>query len=152
MKQVVLLKTIGGKKLCLGALLVLSSWVFTCGCGLMQANPMTSLRIKAGKKIGGGGVCYLLVRTVSDKDFLLETYPEVSNLVFSDSGNESVIANIMMLPGEKRKVKFASPLKDRVGIYCLCSEPGKQWKILLPTPLKKKYTIMLDDDEVALKQ
>lgn len=121
-----------------------------CSCSLSGSKTAT-LKIQTGEETNGGKVCYLLVRSVEDRAFLLETYHEVARLVFDQPHTPNLLANFMVIPGENRQVEVPRPGKNGLAVYCLYSDPGKQWKVLLPAPLKKKYTIHLEKDEIRLK-
>lgn len=127
----------------IGSLLVLGILFSIGGCKHL------TLTIKSMPEANRGKPVYVMVRSVNAKEFLTESYHDVANLLFTDPPDASILAYRVILPGQKQKIRMEKPEKTAVGVYCMFTEPGDQWKIILPQPLHFRYQITLEQDRIV---
>ena len=95
-----------------------------------------------------GRPVYVLVREVNRKDFFIEYYDDIADMIYADPQDDSLLNWQMFLPGEKKKVKVVTPKKSDIGIYGLFTQPGNSWKLMIPKPLEKKYRITIETNNI----
>ena len=109
-----------------------------------------TLTVRSDVDANNGQPVYLLVRSVTAKEFLTESYQDIAGKVFVDT-DPSILAYQVILPGQKQKIKIEEPGDAPLGVYCLFTEPSDQWKMMLPQPLHFRYQITLEEDRIVEK-
>jgi len=95
-----------------------------------------------------GQPMYVLLRIVNKKDFIIESYDQIANMVFDDSPKQNLLAWQLVIPGETTKVRIDRPEKVLVAVYALFTRPGEKWKVIFGEPFEKKYNIVLLENEL----
>lgn len=101
------------------------------------------LFVESEQAINNGQLFYLVVRAVTDKQFLTESYQTVAGLVFADPPDKTVISSHVILPGITQEFQVIQPEESPVGFFFMLTEPGDQWKKLIEQPLAKEYMIRI---------
>lgn len=127
------------------------------GCGGPKNIKTIDFNFQADEKSNGERPVHVMIREVSKKSFLTETYADVADMVYAEPREKSLLAVRVILPGGKERVTLDVNKPDdvNIGVYGMFSEPGKSWRLILETPLEKKYTIRikgnaLECDNVAV--
>lgn len=107
-----------------------------------------TLNILPEEKINNSKSLHLVIRTVSKKDFLIEEYDQIADLVYADPPDKSLIAYRVIVPGQESEIKVDTPVKTDVGIYGMFMEPGENWKVMLPDPVGEEYDIIVQDNTI----
>ena len=135
---------------CLLALTVMLSFAISVsGCGGAPKHIKTiNFSIRTDAKSNSEKPVYLLIRQVSKKSFLIETYGDVAELVFAEPRDKSILAVKVLLPERKEKIKLeiVKPEEVNIGVYALFEEPGEHWKVILETPFGKEYSIAIKNN------
>lgn len=131
------------KKL-IGGILVFIILICIYGC------KHTKLTLRSYPDTNKGQPVYVMIRSVNAKKFLTDSYQDIADKVFADPPDPSVLDYKAILPGQKQKIKLKKP-DTSVGIYCMFTEPGDEWKIILPRPLNSKYKIELEKNRIIEK-
>ena len=123
------------------------------GCASTKTHtPHITFFIQADDSANNEQPFYILFRSVSERNFLTESYQQVAGLVFANTSDENILGRQVIMPGNKREIIVEEPLKDPVGVYCLFTKPSDQWKILLKKPLASKYDIRLEKNRILQKK
>ncbi|WP_300671453.1 type VI secretion lipoprotein TssJ [Desulfoluna sp.] len=130
-------------------LLMLVILMAFCGC---SNKKKITFHITSEPDINDGRPLYLVVREVNRKDFLIEYYDDIADMIYSDPDDESLLFWRMLLPGEKKKIKVLRPEKTEIGIYGMFTQPGNSWKLMIPSPYEKKYDIVVETNNIRLKR
>jgi predicted component of type VI protein secretion system len=107
----------------------------------------------ADEKANGERSVYIVIRKMNQKVFLSESYDDVANTVFAEPRDQSLLAWRILMPGQEEKIKLEiiKPDEVNIGVYGLFANPGKNWKLLLETPLESKYSIKVRESDLECK-
>lgn len=94
----------------------------------------------------GGRLFYILARSTSEKQFMLEGYPDIAAKAFADPPDPSVLGIFPVVPGEEQTFTIAQPAQGSIALYFLLTQPGPTWKQLLSLPLGEEYDIEVAAD------
>jgi len=134
------------------ALIVLLLLVMGClhGCGKSTTvkKEQTIFNIIPDFRINDERPVYVVIRKVNRMDFLIDNYDCISDMVYANSPNESLLAWRMLMPGKKEKIQVIKPDKSDIGVYVLFTNPGENWKLILEAPLKPEYQIKVKNNEL----
>lgn len=119
------------------------------GCGAKK--PTMKFSVKADETSNYGQPVYLVVRTVNSSDFVSQDYQSVADLIMQNPPDETVLLTQLILPDRKTKFKIDKPDNRSLAVYCMFTDPD-QWKVFLEKPLDKKYTFILENNNVSLKK
>jgi hypothetical protein len=108
-----------------------------------------TLTLKADYNSNRGQPVYVLIRSVNEKSFLTESYQDISNIIFKDPPDPSILSYDVILPGQKQKIKIEKPANASVGVYGLFSEPDEEWKMILPQPFHYRYLVTLERNRIV---
>ena len=128
------------------------------GCGFFGGKkkpvppPKITFTIKSDFETNYAQPFYLLFRTVNEQQFVTESYQDVAKIVFASPPDASVLGNHAVLPGEKEEMDIDKPMKDSVGVYGLFTEPSRQWKVMLSSPLDSEYVIAFKKNTMTVKK
>lgn len=78
---------------------------------------------------GDGQSIRVMVRRLDEGAFAAESYTDVARV--ASEPDDSVLALVDVLPGQKVSVGFRKPGKGRVAIYALYGRPGGEWRVEL---------------------
>ncbi len=118
-----------------------------CGC----AKNRMSIKIQSEFNANDKQPVCIVIRSVNYNNFLTESYQDIAEMVYADPPNPTVIASHIILPGTKEKIEIEIPPKELVGVYCLFKDP-EIWRILLRRPFDSKYSIVLEQNRIVLKE
>jgi predicted component of type VI protein secretion system len=135
----------------LGALLAMAAVVSFSGCASRRPPPpQMKLHVQSDTTTNDGQLFYLVVRAVTDKQFLTESYDTVAGLVFADPPDKTVVGTHVILPGNRQELHVTQPEESPVAFYFLFTHPGDQWKKIMDQPLAKAYNIKIHKNEVSI--
>jgi hypothetical protein len=129
------------------AMILMAGMLYGCSKGAVKKELIT-FKIKPDRTINDERPVYLLIRKVNKTEFLTESYNTIADTAFANPPDESVLARLVLLPGQNEKISFTKPDKADLGVYVLFASPGDQWKLLLEKPLKSEYSINLKNNEL----
>jgi hypothetical protein len=135
-----------GTMLILSLLLVMGS-LYGCGKSTVKKEQIT-FNIIPDSSINDERPVYIVIRKVNKMEFLVENYDGISDMVYANPPNESLLAWHMLLPGQKEKIQVIKPDKSDIGVYVLFTSPGENWKMILENPLKSEYNINVKNNEL----
>jgi len=119
------------------------------GCALNKdLPPQLTIVVKSNSGTNNGVPFHIALRAVDTQIFLTDSYQDVAGLIFSTPPDTSVLGTSAIIPGSTREISVNKPEDMPVGIYCLFTEPGEEWKMMLPQPLYPKYTISLEQNRI----
>lgn len=128
--------------------IILSLSIIT-GCALNKdLPPQLTLVVKSNSGTNNGVPFHIALRSVDTQVFLTDSYQDVAEVIFSTPPDTSVLGTAAIIPGSKREISVNRPEDMPVGIYCLFTEPGEEWKMMLSQPLYSKYTISLEQNRI----
>ena len=128
------------------ALLVILSLT---GCAIFgKSTPVMKFIIYSESDANDGQPFYIMIRIVNEGSFFTDSYQDASNMVFANPPIQDVLAANVVLPGKKCKIRVSKPSKKPVAIYCIFTNPGDQWKVMLSQPLKNKYKVHLEQNAI----
>ena len=126
--------------------------IWACGCA-KKAGPATppqiTFVIRSTTATNNGQPFYVVIRSCNSGEFVTNSYESVAGSVFASPPDPDVLASREVLPGYERKIMVDKPESDAVGVYCLFTEPGDEWKTMLPQPLESKYEVTLGKNVVV---
>lgn len=108
------------------------------------------LNIHSDPASNKGQVFYLVTRSVTDRQFLSDTYQSVASLVFAEPPDPSVLAHHAIVPGNRQALKVPQPMQNAVAFYFLFTEPGDNWKKMVSQPLASSYDIKVTPEDDVL--
>jgi hypothetical protein len=116
-------------------------------CG--ASDPVVRLRVDAASNVNDERSVYVLVRTVQESDFQMESYDEVAAQVVHP--DESVIDMAVALPGVPLSFALKSPPpKKRVAVYAMFERPMcGAWRVLLPEKVPAFAQLRLEDGRLC---
>lgn len=125
---------------------------WTCGCA-KKAGPATppqiTFVIESTTATNNGQPFYVVIRSCNSGEFVTNSYESVAGSVFANPPDPNVLAFREILPGYEQKIMANMPETDAAGVYCLFTEPGDEWKTMLPQPLESKYEVTLGKNEIV---
>lgn len=136
-------------RLLIGSILLSGLAICTGGCGGKHVPPPEIVfTINSESDTNQGQPFYCAMRSVNANQFLTESYDGVANMLFANPPNASVLASLVILPGEDQEIKIIKPDKVDIGLYCFFTEPGEPWKIKLNQPLGEEYGVTLGKNNI----
>jgi hypothetical protein len=115
------------------------------GCG----DSVVRLRVDSASNVNGQRSVYVLVRTVQEADYRMESYDEIAAKVVHP--DESVQDMAVALPGVPVSFSLKKPAKGRVAIYALFERPVcGAWRVLLAKETPSQAELRLDDGKLCL--
>ena len=137
------------KRLLIGSILLSVLAPFMGGCGGKHVPPPEIVfTIESESETNQGQPFYCAMRSVNANQFLSESYDGVAALLFVNPPDASVLASLVLLPGEEQEIKLKRPDKVDIGFYCFFTEPGDPWKIRLDQPLGEEYEVVLGENNI----
>ena len=137
------------KRLLIGCILLAGVAPFMGGCGGKHVPPPEIVFIiESESETNQGEPFYCAFRSVNSNQFLTDSYDGVATLLFANPPDSSVLASLVMLPGEEQEIKIKRPEKVDIGLYCFFTEPGDPWKIKLDQPLGEEYAVELGENRI----
>lgn len=122
--------------------------VDSCSLFRRSSPKLMTFVIKSKDDTNEGQPFYIMIRYVNQQTFLTDSYQTISAMAFASEADPAVLAVRSILPGKKLKLRVQKLDKDPIGVYCLFTNPGERWKVLLSQPLKSKYKIRLDKNNI----
>jgi len=120
-----------------------------CGCGKSTVKQEQILfNILPDSRINDERPVYIVIRKVNRTEFQIHDYDFISDMVYANPPNESLLDWHVLMPGQKEKIKIPMPDKSDIGVYVLFAKPGENWKLLFEAPLKKEYHINVKNHEI----
>jgi hypothetical protein len=118
----------------------------TLGCG----PSVVRLRVDSASNVNDQRSVYVLVRTVQEADYRMESYDEVAAKVVHP--DESVVDVAVALPGVSLKFSMLTPpAKKRVAVYAMFERPVcGAWRVLLPEKAPEQAELRLSDGKLCL--
>lgn len=120
-----------------------------CGCAgkdpVPVADPLEEITffIESDLDANDGQPLGMMIREVTSKEFLTDGYDEIAGMAYTDPKDESLLDWRILLPGKSEEVKIVKPSKSDIGIYCLFTQPGENWRIMLKNPFGSEYKIIV---------
>jgi len=147
MSKIIKVRTLGT----LVMLLIMLS-IFACAGNKPLLQKKITFCIKPDKSANNAQPLYIVIRDVNKKNFLIEDYDEIANLVYTDPPDKSLLIWHVVLPGRKKEITVEVPGKSDVGIYGMFTQPEENWKIMLERPLGSEYEIIIQDNSLKYKK
>jgi len=136
-------------RLVIGGVMLSGLAICLGGCGSKHVPPPAIVfSIESESDTNQGQPFHCAMRSVNANQFLSESYDGVANMLFANPPNASVLASLVILPGEDQEIKIIKPDKVDIGLYCFFTEPGEPWKIRLDQPLGDEYEVVLGEDRI----
>jgi predicted component of type VI protein secretion system len=110
--------------------------------------PQITFRVHTESSTNNGQPFYMLFRMVDTQVFLTETYRDVAAKMFVQPPDMSILAAQSVVPGENLKINVVKPESNAIGIYCLFTDPGDQWKLRIVPPLYDNYKVKLEENSI----
>jgi hypothetical protein len=137
------------KRLLIGSILLAGVAQFIGGCGGKHVPPPEIVFIiESEPDSNQGQPFYCAFRSVNANQFLTDSYDGVAAMLFANPPDSSVLASLVLLPGEEQEIKIKRPDKVDLGLYCFFTEPGDPWKIKLDQPLGDEYAVALGQNNI----
>ncbi len=134
------------KSVLLGTMLIS---VLLAGCGNKHIPPpQIVFTIESENEANDGQPFHCAIRSVNAKQFLTEGYDGVANILFANPPDSTVLATIVILPGDEQELQINKPDQNDLGFYCFFTQPGDPWKVRLEQPLGEEYEISLGKNEI----
>lgn len=105
--------------------------------------PLLTFNVRANIQTNNGDLFYFVVRSVNEKQFMLDSYQDIADKAFSSPPDPGVLGVFSIVPGTKQECAVNQPAQGSVGLYFLYTQPGSQWKKMLSMPFDLKYTVNL---------
>jgi hypothetical protein len=112
-----------------------------CASNTVEQAPPVRLTVTADYRANDGKLFYVLIAATHEQPFLLAGYQDIAAKVFAEPPDPNTLKVLLVEPGSEQEVDFNSPSQGQVGLYFLFTDPGAQWKKLLPTPLEDEYEL-----------
>ncbi|UCG21827.1 MAG: hypothetical protein JSU80_04420 [Deltaproteobacteria bacterium] len=123
--------------------------VLIAGCGNKHVPPpQIVFTIESENEANDGQPFHCAIRSVNAKQFLTEGYDGVANMLFANPPDSTVLATIVILPGDEQELQINKPDQNDLGFYCFFTQPGDPWKVRLEQPLGEEYEISLGKSEI----
>ncbi|MEN6330944.1 MAG: hypothetical protein ABFD57_03030 [Smithella sp.] len=123
------------------------------GCSGPKHVKKVDFVLIADKKANEERSVYIVIRKINKKLFLDESYEDVTNTIYAEPRDQSLLASRILIPGkqEKLSLEIVKPDEVNIGIYGLFTNPGKNWKLFFETPLESKYSIKIKENNLECK-
>ncbi len=122
------------------------------GCAMKTkpvSAPKINFTVKSTTAANEGKPFYIVIRSCNSKEFVTGGYDSVAGALFGDPPDKSIIAYHEVIPGYTLELTAEKPDTNSIGVYCLFSDPGDEWKQLLPRPLEPRYKIDLGRNTIV---
>jgi hypothetical protein len=113
--------------------------------------PVVQLRVASASNVNDRRSVYVLVRTVQESDYRLESYDEVASKVVDP--DDSVVDMAVALPGVPLSFSLAAPAmpKQRIAVYAMFERPVcGAWRVLLPEKSRATAELRLNGSKLCL--
>ena len=127
---------------------ILMAVLLLLSTGCSSKSPTVKFRVKSEKHTNEGQPVYLLVRTIDGSEFVTDDYDTIATLFHTIPTDASIVSKEFIIPGDTKKFVISKPDNKDLGVYCMFTRPNAQWKLLIQKPLKKKYVLLLENNEV----
>ena len=127
---------------------ILMALLLLMGTGCSSKSPTVQFKVKSEKLTNEGQPVYLLARTIDGSEFVTDDYDTIATLFHTIPTDTSIVSKEFIIPGNTKKFVISKPDNKDLGVYCMFTRPNAQWKLLIQKPLKKKYVILLDNNEI----
>ncbi|MCK5798644.1 MAG: hypothetical protein KAI47_15735 [Deltaproteobacteria bacterium] len=104
---------------------------------------LRTIYLKSEGQLNGGRPLYVVVRTVDEQSFLADTYGKLAKVVTASPRDADVLKVLLLWPEAKNEVTIEVPTDKAIGLYCLFTHPGNQWKVLFPSPMASNVHLRL---------
>lgn len=105
------------------------------------------MRLETTSDTNEGRPFYVVVQATDTQSYLTATYDIASTLVMQPDDN--VLATAMVYPGQARWVRVKLPPDTDVAIFALYTQPGRDWKRLIPAAEGREIHIRLGPNEIT---
>lgn len=113
-----------------------------CASSGPEPPPPLSLSITSQYTTNAGKLFYMVVRSVNEKQFIIDNYTDVAGKAFMDPPDAAQLGIYSIIPGDDSVIELKQPPQNGlVGVYFLFTQPGLQWKKLLSPPMAERYDI-----------
>ncbi len=118
--------------------------------GCAAKAPLVQLRVASASNVNDQRSVYVLVRSVQESDYRMESYDEVAAKVVHP--DESVVDMAVALPGVPLSFTLQPPAKaKRIAVYALFERPVcGAWRVLLPEATPTSAELRLNDGKLCL--
>jgi hypothetical protein len=118
------------KRLLIGIILLSGVAPFMGGCGGKHVPPPEIVFIiESESETNRGEPFYCAFRSVNANQFLTDSYDGVATMLFANPPDSSVLASLVLLPGEEQEIKIKRP--DKVDIIKLDQPLGEEYAVAL---------------------
>lgn len=125
-------------------LLLTTALLSACG------SSHTVFKVDSTPTTNQGRSFYMVVRTVDERAFLADTYEAVASKVFGKPSDLSIVKSEAILPGITHQFSVRKPQDEnqQLAVYFFFTNPGENWKSLIPAPLPDKADFVLQGNEI----
>ena len=108
-------------------------------------------RVTSLPETNDGRAVHAVIKSVTPQEFLTDSYESMVDAAYSNPPADGVLRSFAIVPGQTKTISLEKEPQKAIGVYFLFSEPGEQWKLLMPQPIRSKYNFKLDKDSVEQK-
>lgn len=112
--------------------------------------PQMTLNIQTDPATNKGQIFYMVLRSVTDRQFLSDSYQSVASLVFADPPDPTLLGAHAIVPGRKQVIRTVQPTQNALAFYFMFTEPADQWKKMVSQPLASAYNVGIDRDDAVV--
>jgi hypothetical protein len=119
--------------------------------GCATPTPIVQLHVASASNVNDQRSVYVLVRSVQESDYRMESYDELAAKVVHP--DDSVVDMAVALPGVPLSFTLKGPAKpkQRIAVYALFERPVcGAWRVLLPEKTPTSAELRLDDGKLCL--
>ena len=106
-----------------------------------KACDCATITLRTALDTNGGKPFYIIVRSVSESEFLQDDYKSIAADAFPRGKDEKVLAHVFSYPGMEHSVVVDLTEGEGLGVYALFTRPGDPWKVLLSPPHNTHYVL-----------
>jgi predicted component of type VI protein secretion system len=117
-------------------------------CGCAQRTEMTTFQIKTLESTNQGNPFYVLFKATDLPHFLTDDYKKIAHQRMLAEDNPAYLDSVFFLPGETKTISIKNPENKSIGVYCIFTHPGEEWKYIAAEEENSQIKLLLAEDEI----
>lgn len=116
-----------------------------CSVGCQSSLRVT---VESAPSTNDGKPLYVMVASLDGNSLLAESYEAAAERLFRDPRDKSVLHRESVFPGNTREFTIARPEEGEVAIYVFFTNPGRDWRHPLRSPVPSDVVVELGNNNI----
>ena len=122
--------------------------ILLTNCAMLSRNETNIVQIKTTKSTNHGSPVYVIIKNADLAEFLRDDYQKIVTEELLSEEKKDSVQKICLLPGMTKTLYLPNSKKGLVGIYCMFTDPGDEWKCYLESGGANHVKLLLGECEI----